>query len=281
MPGVAYVIPFVRQTPLLAIVIGQLQAESEAHAVLIHDPEPGKADGEDAPTADEAAVTVRDERLTILRNRSNSGYTRSVNRAVRWALDHLDCPFLWVVNDDVAFVRGVPSAPTQLPARAGLLGVLSNRAGYQSVAYSLDEMGDYLYPDCDVTAATLAFDDLKSRAGARLVPVPLVHGFCFGASRECLEAVGLLDEIAFRSGYGSDYDISLRAARCGFTNFVYTGAFVWHAGTASAGRVHRRLCIIGADLELRRLYGENFKRAKFVTRQRLDRRMANFTPLSR
>jgi GT2 family glycosyltransferase len=218
--------------------------------------------------------------MILLRNAEHLGYTRSVNAAVAWALDNTEVADLWIVNDDVLLLRGLPEI-ADAPADAGLIGVLSNRAGYQSLTYSLDDIGDYLYPDIDNDVAAQHFDFHCHERGTRFIPVPLVHGFCFRASRGCLQAIGLLDNRRFLSGYGSDYDLSLRAVRAGFTNYVYTGCFVAHVGSASAGRVKRRMLTILADHELRRSYGEQYQRAKFVTRQRLDRHLANYFRLTR
>jgi GT2 family glycosyltransferase len=275
---VVYIIPFVRRTLTLAGARTHLRAAENAHVVLMHDP-PTAAGTPKAPAHD-IVVTNKDKHVTLLTNSVSSGYVRSVNRAARWVLENIDCGFVWVVNDDVAFVRGVPRA-TDLPDNAGLMGVLSNRAGYQSISYSFDDIGDYLYPKRDVHAEAGQYDTLLARTGRRLIPVPLVHGFCFGIGRKCLETIGLLDELAFGHGYGSDYDLSLRATNAGFTNFVHAGAFVWHAGATTAGRVKRRVQSIRADVELRRIYGEDYKRAKFVTRERLNRHLNNFVALAR
>ncbi len=283
MTAAAFVIPFVRQTTSLVAMIDALSASPDAHLVLIHDPveaKPGRETAGEARRYDEGPIVNFNDRLTVINNTANAGYTRSVNRAAAWALANVDCSLLWLVNDDVAFVRGLPSPP-DLPARTGLVGILSNRAGYQSLAYSVDDMGDYLYPERDAPSATAEFEALLVRAKPRLVPVPLVHGFCFGVTRRCAEAIGLLDDTTFALGYGSDYDMSLRAQRAGYTNFVHTGSFAWHAGAASAGRVKRRIHAIRANVDLRRIYGEEYKRAKFVTRTRLNRRLTNFTALTR
>jgi GT2 family glycosyltransferase len=278
----AFIIPFVNQTLSLLAAVAQLRCAPNTRVVLVQDHAGDGSRGQQDLDDDEVLTPRRaNDPVTLLRNSEHLGYVGSVNRAARWILEtNAECDFVWVVNDDVAFVRGLPESG-DVPRDAGLIGVLSNRAGYQSIAYSLDESGDYLYPNRDVGTLVAQYDALLARAGPRLMPVPLVHGFCFGIGRACLEQTGLLDDEHFDLGYGSDYDLSLRATRAGFVNFVHAGAFVWHIGAASAGRVKRRVLATRADYELCRRYGDDYKRAKFVTRERLNRHMANFTHLSR
>lgn len=274
MTGTGFIIPYLNQSASLAAMIEALIDKGNVHIVLAED-RAAKAD-------DWAPLTLEridsGKRMTLLRHSRPLGYTRNVNAAVMWALANTELANFWIVNDDISFVRGVPEIKKP-PADAGLIGVLSDRAGYQSVAYSLDPAGDYLYPDIGPTSAAERFD--QASRNPRFVPVPLVHGFCFRVSRACLEKVGALDEHGYGFGYGSDYDLSLRATDAGFTNYVYTGAFVAHLGSATAGRATRRIRAIRADHQLRATYGERYKRAKFVTRERLDKHLANFARLTR
>jgi GT2 family glycosyltransferase len=278
MPPAAYIVPFLHRSETLDTIVSQIGEREDLRLILIED----VAGDARASDHDAAAVVVEHEtrRRVLLRNVLPRGYTRSVNAAIAWALEKTAEEMFWIVNDDVRFVRGIPEV-ARLPKDAGLIGVLSDRAGYQSVAYSLDDSGDYLYPDVAPEVAAERYDRDLERVGARFIPAPLVHGFCFCASRRCLSSIGPLDDRGYGYGYGSDYDLSMRARGACFTNYVYTGAYVEHLGATSAGRIARRIRAIRADHELRKTYGDQYQRAKFQTRQRLTQHLANFTPLTR
>ena len=277
-----YIIPFLAESVRLTEAVERIRAEEDHCVVLIQDsPETTAIADADRGLVPKVAVElVEPGRFIRLRCHQHAGYTRSVNAAVSWALENVDFADAWIVNDDVIFLRGLPRI-LRAPANAGLIGVLSNKAGYQSIAYSLDDIGDYLYPAADPETAAQRYDVELSRRPPRFIPVPLIHGFCFRIGRECLRAIGLLDDRCFILGYGSDYDLSLRSVSAGFTNYVYSGAFVAHVGSASAGRIRRRIGAIRADHELHKHYGEDYQRAKFVTRQRLNKHLTNYAELVR
>jgi GT2 family glycosyltransferase len=276
--NVAYIVPYLKRSPSLDAIVERIGARGDLCLILVEDvPE---AAAPSSPVAQLQSVETESDRFVHLRNRRPLGYTRSVNAAIGWALANRTFDAFWIVNDDVQFVRGIPEI-VEPPDHAGMVGVLSDRAGYQSIAYSLDESGDYLYPDIPPGLSAERYDAGIAQADPRYVPVPLVHGFCFWVSRESLARIGPLDERGFAFGYGSDYDFSLRALAAGLTNYVYTGAYVAHRGASTAGRATRRIRTIRADFQLRKAYGEQYQRAKFVTRRELNKQLANYTSLAR
>jgi GT2 family glycosyltransferase len=277
--GAVYIVPYVNRSAALDAIVQRIGSRPDLSLILVEDMAATDNNAR-VPGSEPVVVAAETDRLVRLRNARPLGYTRSVNAALRWGLERSRFDAFWIVNDDVQFVRGVPEIVAP-PQDAGMVGVLSDRAGYQSIAYSLDEIGDYLYPDVAPASAAERYDAGLARVGAHYIPVPLVHGFCFWVSRRCLHSVGALDDRAFAFGYGSDYDFSLRAASAGFINYVYTGAYVAHRGAASAGRPTRRIRTIRADYQLRKAYGEQYQRAKFITRRELDRQLANYAALSR
>ncbi len=54
-------------------------------------------------------------------------------------------------------------------------------------------------------------------------------------TEEALEAVGVLDEVAFGKGYGEENDWCMRAIKAGFVNLLAEDVFVYHAGQISFG----------------------------------------------
>jgi O-antigen biosynthesis protein len=110
--------------------------------------------------------------------------------------------------------------------------------------------------------------------------VPLVHGFCFFVRPKVLDQIGEIDAGAFPSGYGSDFDLSLRAEAAGYQNYVWSGTYVWHQGSRSAGRDQRRIRSIGADFVLKKRYGAAYADARFRTRNRMRIHLGNLVDFS-
>lgn len=63
--------------------------------------------------------------------------------------------------------------------------------------------------------------------------VGMLNGFCFGMTRQVIDAIGDFDEEAFPDGYGEEQDYCLRAVQAGFDLAIADHAYVYHAGTRS------------------------------------------------
>ena len=85
--------------------------------------------------------------------------------------------------------------------------------------------------------------------------VPLVHGFCFGITREALNQLGGFDEELFPEGYGEENDYCLRALSCSLWPVVATHTFVFHAKTKSYTSERRHLLSERAQEALYRRHG--------------------------
>lgn len=70
-----------------------------------------------------------------------------------------------------------------------------------------------------------------------LPEIPTAVGFCMFLRRECLDAIGAFDELAFGRGYGEENDWSMRASKAGWRHVLCDPAFVAHQGNASFGAV--------------------------------------------
>lgn len=265
-----YIIPYLTASDSLKAVIAHVLKDPDAQVVAVKD-ERANAPREEAGSE----KVARQGRLHLIADGLHKGYSRAVNLGVEQARAMGMPELLCIVNDDVGFAGETPPELGQLPDDAGLVGVLSNRAGYQSLMYSFDETGDFLYPDLPAADLETRFRGTLERLGPRYMPVPLVHGFCFFVKPEVLERIGGIDEAAFPSGYGSDFDLSMRATAAGYQNYVWSGAYVWHQGSRSAGREQRRIRSIGADFVLRKRYGAAYADARFKTRNRMRIHLAN------
>ena len=270
-----YVIPYLTASESLKAAIAHVLKDPEARVVAVKD-ERAKA-GSNGPGGEQVA---RQGRLLLVADGQHKGYSRAVNLGIEQARETGAPELLCIVNDDVGFAGAMPPELDGLPENAGLIGVLSNRAGYQSLMYSFDENGDFLYPDLPPADLETRFRGTFEKLGPRYMPVPLVHGFCFFIRPEVLDKIGGIDEGAFPSGYGSDFDLSMRAQAAGYQNYVWSGACVWHEGSRSAGRDQRRIRSIGADFVLRKRYGAAYADARFKTRNRMRIHLGNLVDFS-
>lgn len=272
-----YVIPYVDISESLKATIGDILAVPGNSIVAVKDTPRRRQSGSADAAQLKHAVSGN---LHLLSDGLAKGYTRAVNLGARWAISHCQPELLCLLNDDVLMIDGRAPCPKKLPDDAGLVGVLSNRAGYQSLQYGFDETGDFLYPDFDLGRASAGHRDLVSRIGAKYLHVPLVHGFGFYIRPAVFERLSGLDERSFPMGYGSDFDLSLRAESAGYRNYVWTGDLVWHQGSATAGREQRHVRAAAADFALKQKHGKTYNEAKFKTRVRMNKHTGNFLELA-
>ncbi len=94
----------------------------------------------------------------------------------------------------------------------------------------------------------LAYSDLAALVGAMAqspVEIPTGVGFCMYVRRDCLEAIGGFDEVAFPRGYGEENDFCLRARAAGWRHLAATDTFVRHLGARSFGNEKQSLIAKG------------------------------------
>lgn len=273
-----YVIPYLEASESLKATISTLlRSDDNIVVVAVHDM-PKRPKNPLRPTGERNRALS--DRLHVLHDGLHKGYTRSINVGAKLAIERFAPDLLCLLNDDVLLPNNKIPALGRLPDDAGLVGIVSNRAGYQSLQYCFDGAGDFLYPEYGLEAAIEKHRHLVERIGAKYLPVPLVHGFGFYVRSGVFVELGLLDEECFPTGYGSDFDLSLRAEAAGHRNYVWTGDFVWHIGSATSGREQRRIKAIGADFMLKRKHGSTYVDAQFKTRMRMDRHTRNYLELA-
>ncbi|MCL5777445.1 glycoside hydrolase family 99-like domain-containing protein [Limibaculum sp. FT325] len=170
---------------------------------------------------------------TLHRNETAQGYTRAANAGVGLAT----AEFFVLLNSDTVVTAGwaekLLDAVSSVPG-AGVVGPLSNAASYQSIPgvtgtstqTAVNELPDGFSAD-DMNAWC------EARSPASPPCVPMVHGFCFGITREAWNAVGPFDEGAFPRGYGEENDFCFRAVDAGFALVVATHTYVFHAKSKS------------------------------------------------
>ena len=117
--------------------------------------------------------------------------------------------------------------------KIGILGVLSNRATYQSV-------GRETVPDADIE---LYGKFVTAQLSQRHPEIALVNGFAYFIKKSVLDKIGFLDEKTFPH-YGSEDDYSLQAYAAGFKGVLVDDVYVYHRGTESYAKDKKQeMCI--------------------------------------
>lgn len=222
--AVNVVIPVYKSLPHVAATLDSvLSARCEtAHECLVVDdcsPEPAVG-----ALLDRLA---RDGHIRLLRNETNLGFVRSVNRAME-SNPHRDVVLL---NADTIVHDGWLdrlAAPVHKDPTIATVTPLSNNATLASYPdTSLDNSFELELPSAEI-------DRLAAEAnGGTTVDVPTGVGFCLYIRRAALKAVGLFDAETFGLGYGEETDWCMRALKAGWRNVLATGVYVRHFGSTS------------------------------------------------
>lgn len=168
--------------------------------------------------------------IEVLYNAENLGFVASANRG----LGHGRDTDVVLLNSDTLVTPGWLDrlrAAAYARADIGTATPLSNHATIFSVPLADDANAGWFSAE-----GIGRLDGAAARANPGLcVEVPTGHGFCLYVRRDCLEAIGPLDERGFGAGYGEENDFCLRAARLGWRHVAATDVVVGHRGGTSFG----------------------------------------------
>ena len=174
------------------------------------------------------AFAAAHERVVLINHETNQGYTRSANDVLRASVN----PYTILLNSDTVMPPGTVSrlvACGESFPQLGILGPLSNAAGWQSVPRLHAPGGGFLVNEIPPGLTITDMSRLCAQASNGVVPfVQLVNGFCFAVKRSVIDSIGYLDEQAFPIGYGEEDDYCLRAGNAGFICGIATDAYVYH-----------------------------------------------------
>jgi GT2 family glycosyltransferase/glycosyltransferase involved in cell wall biosynthesis len=200
-----------------------------AELVIVDDASP------DAEVAEVLAEASLFDRVRVLANAANLGFTASVNRAVRATSGDVV-----VLNSDTEvgprWLEHLVSAVRSQPGVASVTAV-SDNAGAFSVPRHGEPNATPLSLDLAATAR------LISQAAPPRVATPTGSGFCMYITRRALDEVGPFDAEAFPRGYGEENDFCMRASRAGFVHLVDGRTFVHHVREASFGAEKSELTV--------------------------------------
>jgi len=211
-----------------ACLVSVEQHLGRKHRVILVD------DGSDRETEEFLKDYVRlNVFATLHRNPVPLGYTRAAN--IGASLSTADF-FVFLNSDAIVtpfWAEKLADAVYSVPG-AGIVGPLSNAASYQSLP---SVQGTSTQTPVNSLPEGLTADDMNEwceKHSTAVVPcVPLVHGFCFGVTREAWSTLGPFDEEAFPNGYGEEDDYCFRASNAGFAIVIATHTYVFHAKSKS------------------------------------------------
>ncbi len=208
-----------------------------------------------------ADAARRSDRLGVIRNDANLGYTRSANRglaesAAEWVL---------LLNSDTVVTPGwleamLACAESDTAIRA--VGPLSNAATVQSVPRMFDANRDFLVNDLPGGATPESVAAWLRQAARPAWPrVPVLNGFCLMLHRPTVAELGLFDAETFGRGYGEETDLCLRLVAAGHRLAIADNAFVHHARAQSFSAGERAERVDRAVAALRRKWTDySYKR---------------------
>lgn len=196
--------------------------------------------------------------VKLIRHTKAGGYTRAANAGLRAIRSDLAI----LLNSDTIvsanWIEKMTDAVYSNPG-AGIVGPMSSAASTQSL------------PDHKSTATQTAINDLppgftvddmnrwcEENSPADFVPrVPLVHGFCFGVTREVIEKIGYFSAEHFPHGYGEENDYCFRAVNAGFSPVIATHTYVYHKKSQSYQDERRAQLMKAGNDKIRELHGKD------------------------
>lgn len=183
----------------------------------------------------------------FLRNKTNIGYTKTVNRGLAEA----DGDDVVLLNSDTRVTPGWLE---------GLRAAAYHRADIATATAMSDNAGAFSFPDFN--QACPKPDDLSHDQYAVLInqmthqlappTVPTGSGFCMFIRRAMIEECGVFDEAAFPRGYGEENDFCMRALQVGWRNVISPWSFVYHVRSASFKEEKAQLVKAGVDVVTKR-----------------------------
>ncbi|WP_152522610.1 glycosyltransferase [Sphingobium ummariense] len=168
--------------------------------------------------------------FTLLTNPQNMGYTRTINRGIRWASE-----------DDILLLNSDTIVHDGWIAGMRKIALGTPKAG--TVTAMGDNSGAFSFPTPNVMNPKpegMSYDDwakhiISFTQVSDPIDVPTGNGFCMYIRRDLMDHIGLFDEEAFPRGYGEENDFCMRTIKAGWKNFISPHAYVFHQRTASFG----------------------------------------------
>jgi GT2 family glycosyltransferase len=182
---------------------------------------------------------IANQRLFVIRNERNFGFSEGNNIAIRYAL-RMGADYTLLLNNDTVVHKDFLTVLEDAARRDQRIGAIGPKV--------------YWYADQDKIQCTgMRFDLWKGREIAinwsktdlnldiepknGLLPVDYISGVCFLVKRKVIEHVGGLDPMYFL--YHEEADWCFRSRRAGYKIVCHFDAKIWHKGMASSAMTKR------------------------------------------
>lgn len=166
-------------------------------------------------------------KITLLRNETNLGFTRTVNRGLDL---HPDRDVILLNSDTETYgdwVDRMARIARTYPDCFSITPLTNNGeiCSYPGFCQNNDQPLEISFAELDGIC--------REVNGIDVVTAPTGVGFCMYLRREVLNKIGNLDAEAFGRGYGEENDLSQRAHAAGDRDLIAGGIFVRHLGGVS------------------------------------------------
>lgn len=179
--------------------------------------------------------------FSILSNDENLGYTRTINKGIRWA-----------GQDDIVLLN----SDTMVSARwlDGMLETAATGDDVGTVTAMSDNAGAFSFPVAQQQNMPApgysreAWAQAVIRQTHRCAPVevPTGNGFCLFIRRKLFEQIGYFDADKFPRGYGEENEFCMRALHQGWKHLITPLSYVYHERSKSFGDAKSKLAAEGA-----------------------------------
>ena len=171
----------------------------------------------DKPTREymESFKISHPDKVTIIRNQENLGFTKAVNQGVR----NSSVDYVCIINNDILVFDNWLSEMTAVAESSKDIGIVNPNNNFGRKKPRNESYEQY---------ANRMTEGQKGKFVETASPV----GFCYLVKREVINKIGLWDE-RFNPGYFEDTEYALRARNAGYKSVFAKGAFVFHLEHAS------------------------------------------------
>lgn len=167
--------------------------------------------------------------VKLIRHANPKGYTKAANAGMKASNAELTI----LLNSDTIVAKDWYQKMADAVFNthgAGIVGPMSSAASTQSLPHY---KGNRSQTAVNQLPSDMSIEDMNlfcEKTSVNYIPrVPLVHGFCFGITRDVLDKIGYFDEVNFPRGYGEENDYCFRAANAGFGLVIATNTYIYHS----------------------------------------------------
>ena len=221
------------------------------HQIIIVD----DGSGEETQTFLEGFFNAN-KNVKLIRNERAGGYTRAANAGLKASTGE----FMVLLNSDTVvapnWLEKMADAVFSRPG-CGIVGPMSNAASSQSVPEHRSSKTQTVINTLPEGLTVAQMDQwCEANTDSDFLPrTSLVHGFCFGVTRETIDKIGYFDEDNFPSGYGEENDYCLRAVSKGMSLVIATHTYVFHVKSSSYTPEARIPLMKAGNTKLRDIHG--------------------------